>query len=98
VDIGSLCSKENYPELIKQMYLLKENHVWSKPQPLAHYFPVRIVFVFERNASCKTQFSRWRKAHFLPNRPIQLGWRNKWISWRKSSVLEVGASSTIFPL
>jgi hypothetical protein len=35
-------------------------------------FPVRIEFVFERNSYCKSEFSRWFKVHFVPNRPIQL--------------------------
>jgi hypothetical protein len=38
-------------ELKKCMYLLKETHVWSKKDHLAHCFPVRVELVFERNTS-----------------------------------------------
>jgi hypothetical protein len=43
------------------------------------------------------EYSRWGKAHFVPNRSIYLRWRNTWMSQRKPSVLEAGASSTLFP-
>jgi hypothetical protein len=31
-----------------------------------------IELVFERDTPCKSEFERWRKAHFVPNRPTQL--------------------------
>jgi hypothetical protein len=50
-----------YPaELQKHMYLSLDIHVCEKMQHLAHYIPLRIALVFERNTSCKSFFSRWR--------------------------------------
>jgi hypothetical protein len=43
------------------------------------------------------EFSRWRKAHFVPYRPIQLSCRNTCVSPQKPSVLEAAPSSTLFP-
>jgi hypothetical protein len=37
------------------------------------------------------------KSQFVPNQPSKLSWRDKWISWRKSSMIEAGAPSTLFP-
>jgi hypothetical protein len=54
------------------MYMSKENHLCSKQQHLVHGFPVRSELVFESNASMNSQLPRLRKAHFLPNRPMQL--------------------------
>jgi hypothetical protein len=72
VEIGSDGSKWVYSaELKKQMYHSKEKHLFSNIQHQEHDFPVRIEFVFERNNSCKLHFSRWRKAPFVPNRPIR---------------------------
>jgi hypothetical protein len=65
---SSFCSKEAYSaEMKKHMYLSKENHLCWYMQHLAHYASVRIEGVFEKNTSCKTEFSKWRKAHFLPH-------------------------------
>ena len=49
---------------------------------------------FEEIASWNFVFSRWRYVPFFPNRPIQLSWKNTWISQRKPIVLEAGASRT----
>jgi hypothetical protein len=50
-------------------------------------FLVRIEIVFQRNISWKSEFSRWRKAHFESNRAIQVSWRNTCISWKKTICL-----------
>jgi hypothetical protein len=69
VGIGSVGSKVAYSaELKKHMYLSKENML--KAAASAHYVPVRIEVVCERNTSCKPDISRWRNAHFLPNKSI----------------------------
>jgi hypothetical protein len=47
--------------------------------------PVRIELVIERNISCKSEFSWWRKAQQV-------------LLKRKTSVLESGDSSTLFLL
>jgi hypothetical protein len=71
VEIGSVCSKLGYSaELKKHMYISKENHFCQKEEYLTHCFPVGIEVVFERNTSLKSEFSRWRKAHFVRNRCI----------------------------
>jgi hypothetical protein len=41
--------------------------------------------------------SRWRYAQFVPNLPIQLSWRNTCVSPKKTTLLEAGTSSTLFP-
>jgi hypothetical protein len=53
---------------------IEETHVSLQGKPsmldaavLAHCFPVRIEFIFESSAFCKSEFSMWRKAHFLRN-------------------------------
>jgi hypothetical protein len=58
---------------------VEETHVFLKRQPhvleageSSTLFPVRIELVVERNTSCKSQASRWKKTHFVPNSPIQL--------------------------
>jgi hypothetical protein len=77
VEIGSVSSKQAYSaELKKHMYLSKENHLCLKVQQQAHRFPVRTELVFERSTSCNSEFSRWLKDNFVPNRPFQLSWRN----------------------
>jgi hypothetical protein len=35
-------------------------------------FSLRIELVFERNTACQSGFSRSRRAHFLPNKSVQL--------------------------
>jgi hypothetical protein len=52
---------------------------------------------FERNTFRKSEFSRWRKVHFVPNRPIQLIEKTHMSLQRKPSVLEALASRTLFP-
>ena len=64
VPISHLCSVEETP------YFSIENHLCKKQEYLAHSFPVKIEYVFERNTSCKIGFSRWREALFVPNRSI----------------------------
>jgi hypothetical protein len=60
-------------------------------------FPVRIELVFERNTSCKSEFSSWRNAHFVQTE-LYSQVEEKHVSLeRKSSVLEAGASKTLFP-
>jgi hypothetical protein len=49
-----------------------------------HCFPMRTELVFERNSCKKLQFSRWRKAHFVPKGAIQQRWRNTCISPKKT--------------
>ena len=58
-------------------------------------FPYENWVSFEKIASCNCVFSRWRQAPFFPNRPIQLSWKNTWISQRKPIVLEAGASNPL---
>jgi hypothetical protein len=57
---------------------------------------VRNELVFKRNTSCNSSLWRWRKAHFIPNRPIQLFWRKRGISPKKTICVEAGVSSTLF--
>jgi hypothetical protein len=59
-------------ELKKLMYISKENQQCEKLQHLSHCLSVRIELVFERNNSCKSEFSKWTKAHFVANGPILL--------------------------
>jgi hypothetical protein len=54
------------------MYLCKENHLYEKMENLAHCFPVRIQFVFERSTSGNLVASSGREAVSVPNRPIEL--------------------------
>jgi hypothetical protein len=61
------------------------------------FFPVRIELVFERNASWKPLFSQWRKAHFVPNRPIHPSGRNTCVSQRNPPILYAGASRIFIP-
>jgi hypothetical protein len=35
------------------------------------FFNLRVEVVFERNTSCKSNLSKWGKAHFFPNMPFQ---------------------------
>jgi hypothetical protein len=35
--------------------------------------------------------------HFVQNSRVHLNWRNTSISWKKTSMLEAGVSSTLFP-
>jgi hypothetical protein len=53
------------------MYLLKENNLYHKQEHPAHCFTAGIEWVLERNTSSKSEFSTWRKAHFVPNKPTQ---------------------------
>jgi hypothetical protein len=81
VEIGSLFSKKAYSaELKKYIYLSKQNNIGEKLQHLEPCCPVSIELVFEWKTSCQTQFSRYRKAHFLSNRPTQLSCRNTYTS------------------
>jgi biotin-(acetyl-CoA carboxylase) ligase len=50
-----------------------------------------------KNTSFKSQISRWRKANFVQNRPVQLSWRNKCISQRTWFIVEAEASGTFSP-
>jgi hypothetical protein len=45
--------------------------IWLEAAGSRHCFPVRIELVVERRLP-ENQFSRWRKAHFVSNRPLQL--------------------------
>jgi hypothetical protein len=67
----STCTLETKPSMLEVEHL-------------AHCFPVRIELVFERNTSCPSEFSKLINSHFVPNRPIELNWRNSFISWNKS--------------
>jgi hypothetical protein len=61
-------------------------------------FAWRIVLVFESNIPSKSQFSRWRKAHFFPNRPFYWLEEKYVLLYRKPSMQETAASSTLFPV
>ena len=65
-------------------------------QHLAHCFPVRIEFVFERNTSCESEFSRWRKALFFPKGIFDQIEETCVSLKRKPCVLQPGASTTLF--
>jgi hypothetical protein len=89
---------------IGQFSWVDETHVSLERNPFvieavatSTLFPVRIELVVQRNTSCKSDFSSWRKGHFIPNRPIQLSEETHILLQRKPSVLEAGASSTSFP-
>jgi hypothetical protein len=56
---------------------------------------MRIELGFEMNTSCQSEFSRYIKAHFDPNKPILLSWINTLSLKRKPFVLEAGASSPL---
>ena len=62
-----------------------------------HWFPVSIQVIFEFSASSNESISRWRLSLFAPNTPFQLSWANTCVSPKNPSVLEVAASSTLFP-
>jgi hypothetical protein len=47
-------------------------------------FPMRTKLLFERNVSCKVLLSRWKKAHLLPNTPVQISWQNTCILWKRT--------------
>jgi hypothetical protein len=98
VEIGSICSKYAYSaDLKKHMYLSEELHLYQKLQYLLHGCPVIIELLIERNTSCKSEFSRWRKAHFAPSGLFSLGEETRLYLERKPSLLEAKASSTLFP-
>jgi hypothetical protein len=79
------------------MYLLQESHVYYKQEHLAPYFPVRIELVCEMNTSCNLCVSFWRWALFAPKSPIQMSWRNTYLTVKKKTYnSEAGASSTLF--
>jgi hypothetical protein len=72
VEIGSVSSHEAYSaELKKHKDHSKENPVCVKLQHLTNYFSLSIEFVVKRNSSCQSSFSKYRKADFVPNGPIQ---------------------------
>jgi hypothetical protein len=54
----------------------------AKNLPLCFF--VRLELHFERNTSCKSYFSKWRKDHFAPNRPIPLRRCNTWTSQKET--------------
>jgi hypothetical protein len=96
--ICTLWSKYAYSdEWKKHMYLSKENHRWYKHEHVAHWFPVRIELVCERNNSCNLGFEGGHRLSFF-----QIGlfsWVEEThvsLQWN-SSVLEVGPSRTLFP-
>jgi hypothetical protein len=76
---------------------LERNPSMSVAAASSTLFPCENWESFERNTYCKSEFSKWRKSHFVPNRPIQLSWQNTCIFKRKSYVLEAGTSSKLFP-
>jgi hypothetical protein len=60
-------------------FCVKETHVSLQRNPSlletaagSTMFPGGVGVEFERNTFCKSIFSRLRKAHFFPNRPVQL--------------------------
>jgi hypothetical protein len=59
-------------------------------------YPCENWVTFGRNTPCKSQFSVWRKAHFVVKSPIQLCCRNTCVYRREWFVLEAGACSTLF--
>jgi len=64
------------------MYITNENH-YLEVGATGTLFLCENWVCFSRKTSCKLHFSRWRKAHFVPIRPIQLRWRKTCISRKK---------------
>jgi hypothetical protein len=48
-------------------------------------FSCKIELLFESNTPSKSYFSRWRKALFVPSRPIQLNVGNTFNSRKETS-------------
>ena len=70
VDKGSFSSKWDYwDEFKKHKKLLKELHPCYKEGHLSHCCDLEFL-ASERNISWKSQFSRWRKAHFFQVGPL----------------------------
>jgi hypothetical protein len=80
------------------MYISNESHLHFKQEHLGHCFPVRTELICEMKSIWKSELSRWRKSHFVPNWLIQLTWKKKpQVSLQgKPCVLGAGASSTLF--
>jgi hypothetical protein len=68
------------------MYISNENQLSLKQKHLRHCFPVRIELIFEMKTIWKSELSRWRKSHFVPNWLMQLTWKNTCISEHYLSV------------
>jgi hypothetical protein len=62
--------------------LKKTIYVWR--WSIKHVFSCDNWVVFKRNTACLSGFNSGRNAHFVPNRPIQLSWRNTCTSWKKT--------------
>lgn len=69
----------------ENMNLSKVNGLCQKLPLIVQCFFVKIELVFVIITSCKSEFSRWRKAHFGPNPPILLKGRNTFICRIKST-------------
>jgi hypothetical protein len=68
VDIGSVCSKEDYSAEWNKTSTSPERKTLLEVLPhIAHCLTVKIVLVFERNSSCNLEFPRWRMSPFDPN-------------------------------
>jgi hypothetical protein len=68
---------------MKNTCISPKKSIYIKLEVLAHCFPVRIQFVFERNISCNLDFSTWEQGQVGPNRLIQLIGRNTCISTKE---------------
>jgi hypothetical protein len=64
--------------------LSEENHIYYKEESLQHDFLMKTELVFERNIAYLSEISSGRNIHFVQNRPIQMNWRNTYISWKKT--------------
>jgi hypothetical protein len=75
------------------VYILNEIY---KVEHQAHCFSLRIELVFARNTVVLSKFSSGRNAYFLPNRQYSLVEETHVFLKRKPSMLEGGASTTLF--
>jgi hypothetical protein len=58
---------------------------------------MRSELTFERNSACLSGFSSGRIIQFVQNGTLQVNLRNIASLGRKSSMLEAGVTSTLFP-
>jgi hypothetical protein len=95
-DLGSVCSKKLYSAQLKiHMYHSKETI--SVRSCTTYHIVALGEFSFWWKYFLLIRFDK-EALHFLPIRPLKHSWRTTCIMQRKSSILEVATSSTLFSL
>jgi hypothetical protein len=96
VEICHNCSRNAFSAKLKEHMCLSIEPSVLESAACKLSSPERIELVYERNTSWKSQFSSWRKAHLVPNRPTELSWRKTGISQKKTiSVRSIGFSNIV---